>query len=291
MVMKSILVAISGTSSDNSVLDAAYAIAAPLHAHLDFAHIRLASIEAADLDRHIDFARGSGLEAALAERFPRSEKAHAEAHTHVSDFCASRNIPWMSRPAGTSGVTASWMAGPPGLGVDGIMRAARAHDLVVVGRSAGRRSWSQGLLERLAVDCGRPVLIVPPADGRPEVNRIAVWWKDHSAAARAVTAALPVLAAAGRVSVISVLEGEDHTAEGAIDVASQLGWHGIEATANVVARDHRSTIDMLWSASMAEKADLVVMGGFSRARIREIIFGGCTQCVLESGVRPVFLLH
>jgi hypothetical protein len=44
--MKSILVAVSGTSSDISVLNAA--LAAPLRAHLDFVHIPLTPIESAD---------------------------------------------------------------------------------------------------------------------------------------------------------------------------------------------------------------------------------------------------
>ncbi len=171
------------------------------------------------------------------------------------------------------------------------MRAARTHDLIVIGRSAGKRSWSQNLLERLATDSGRPILVVPPSPNRLEFGRIAVWWKDHSPAARAVTAALPILGVAHKVDVISILEVEEDTAGSTEDLASQLAWHGIEATAEVLRRDHRPTIDILWSASLARKADLVVMGGFSRSRIREMIFGGCTQAVLESGVRPVFLLH
>jgi ribosomal protein S27AE len=54
--MKTILVAISGTSSDNSVLDAAYAIAHPLNAHLEFIHIPLSSIDVSDYNHHIEFA-------------------------------------------------------------------------------------------------------------------------------------------------------------------------------------------------------------------------------------------
>ncbi len=90
--MKSILVAVSGTGSDNAVLDAAYAIAAPLNAHLDFVHIPLAAIEAVDFNHHIEFARGSGLEAALKDVLPRSKDAETKALSHVTDFCSSKNI-------------------------------------------------------------------------------------------------------------------------------------------------------------------------------------------------------
>jgi nucleotide-binding universal stress UspA family protein len=289
--MKSFLVAVSGTSSDKSVLDAAYAVATPLKAHLDFVHIPLASIEVADFNRHIEFARGSALEVALKNTLSKGKDAETKARAHVMEFCTSRNILQISQPTAMERVTASWMVCPIGSAGNAFMRMARAHDLSVIGRSAGKRSWSQNLLESLVMDCGRPVLILPPGSGKLALNKIAIWWKDHSASARAVSAALPLLAAAGKVSVISVLEKDDHVAEGAVDMAKQLGWHGIEAAIEPLRRGNRTTINMLWSASLAAKTDLVVMGGFSRSRMRELIFGGCTQAVLESGVRPVFLLH
>lgn len=289
--MKSILVAVSGTSSDTAVLDAAYAVAAPLKAHIEFIHIPLAAIDVADFNHHIEFARGGGLDAALSETLPRSKDAEARAHAHVTDFCTSRNIHRISEPSSIEHVTASWTACPITPDVEGFMRATRTHDLTLIGRSAGKRSWSQNLLERVITDSGRPVLIIPIGTARLELDRIAVWWKDHGAAARAVTAALPILGAAGKVGVISVLEDDDQTAESSGDLARQLAWHGIEAATEVRGHDHRPTIDTLWSASLAGKSDMVVMGGFSRSRVREMIFGGCTQAVLEAAVRPVFLLH
>jgi nucleotide-binding universal stress UspA family protein len=174
---------------------------------------------------------------------------------------------------------------------DGFMRAARTHDLTVIGRSAGKRSWSQALLENLTANSGRPVLIVPSGAARFELDQVAVWWKNHSAAARAVTAAAPLLRAARKVTVFSILESETEELDSAETLARQLGWHGIEATAEVLVRNGRPSIDVLWSASTERKADIVVMGGFSRPRVQEMIFGGCTQSVLEDGERPVFLLH
>ncbi|WP_119269518.1 universal stress protein [Taklimakanibacter deserti] len=289
--MKSILVAVSGTSSDLSVLDAAYAVAAPLKAHIEFIHIPLAAIDVADFNHHIEFARGSGLDVALRDTLARSKDAEAKARAHATDFCASRNILRISQPMSSEQVTASWMANPVTPDADGFVRATRAHDLTVIGRSASKRSWSQMLLEDLAMDSGRPILIVPPGAAKLKLDRIAVWWKDHSAAARALTAALPVLGVARKVAIVSVLENGSQTKESTENVALQLGWHGIEATTEVHAPDHRPTVDVLWSATLARQADLVVMGGFSRPRIRELIFGGCTQSVLETGARSVFLLH
>jgi nucleotide-binding universal stress UspA family protein len=289
--MKSLLVAVSGTSSDSAVIDAAYALATPLKAHLDFVHIPLASIEIADFNRHIEFARGSGLELALRDRLPGSKDAETTARARVTEFCASRGILQISQPISIGQVTASWIACPIGRNDDGFTRAARTHDLTIVGRSAGQRSWSQTLLENLTVASGRPVLIVPSGGSQHELRHIAVWWKDHSAAARAVSAAGPLLRVARKVTVFSILESETERFESAENLARQLGWHGIEATSEILLRNGRPSSDVLWTASLSGKADIVVMGGFSRPRIQEMIFGGCTQAVLEAGARPVFLLH
>jgi nucleotide-binding universal stress UspA family protein len=289
--MKSILVAISGSTSDILVLEAAHAVAESLNAHLDFIHIPLASIEVASVNRHIEFARGNALDIALEDILPRSEDAETKARAHIRDFCASRSIAWISEPIALDQVTASWRACPNGMNAEGFLRAARAHDLTVIGRSAGKRSWSQNLLENLTANSGRPVLIVPSNRVRFKLDKVAVWWKDHSAAARAITAALPLLGAARQVTLYSVQENGDHAITSTEEVARQLGWHGIEASSEVLARDHRSMADSLWSATLAGKSDIVVMGGFSRSRIKEIIFGGCTQSVLDHGPRPVFLVH
>ncbi len=34
-------------------------------------------------------------------------------------------------------------------------------------------------------------------------------------------------------------------------------------------------------------ADLIVMGGYGHRRMRELIFGGCTQSALEAGAAPL----
>ena len=40
-----------------------------------------------------------------------------------------------------------------------------------------------------------------------------------------------------------------------------------------------------------EGADLVVMGAYSRSRMRELVFGGMTQYMLFETRMPVFALH
>lgn len=289
--MKSILVTVSGTKSDDAVLDAAFAVAKSLNAHLDFIHMPLNEIDLPDYNHHIEFARGEAVETALRETLLNTQDAVAKARKHITGYCAAKNIVWVSSPAVMDRVTASWASSPISAGIDGLVKVARTHDLIVAGRSAGGRSWSQNLLEALVMETGRPVLIVPHDFQELTLGTIAVWWKDHGAAARALTAALPLLKAANRVALLSVREVDGPPSDTISDLSDQLAWHGIDAAVEILDRSHRPTTRTLWSATLGRQADLVVMGGFSRSRIKEIVFGGCTKDVLEAGVRPVFVLH
>ena len=49
--------------------------------------------------------------------------------------------------------------------------------------------------------------------------------------------------------------------------------------------------EMLLSAARESEADLLVMGGCSRSRLREVVFGGVTRHVLRSASMPVLMSH
>lgn len=288
--MKSILVTVGGNSLDEAVFEAAHAVASPLSAHLDFAHVALSSIDPAELHPHIAFARGVALTATLQDTVTRSSHAEATARTLIAGYCAAKGIQKLAIPAPVNKVTANWPDSV--INIEALLKAARTHDLTVIGQSRDQHNWSMRLRETLLMTTGRPTLIIPQSFGLTALGTVVVWWKDHGAAARAVSAALPILRAATKVIIVNVTEEDDETGQTANDLRNQLIWHGIEAATEVVEkRRHRSEINLLWAASLAEAADLIVMGGFSRPQTSELIFGGCTQAVLENAVRPVFLVH
>jgi nucleotide-binding universal stress UspA family protein len=288
--MKSILVPLSGSSTDRAVMKAAYAVADRLNAHMDFVHVPLSGVDLRVAEPHIDFARGASLGEALKEVTARSEAGEAQTRASVEAFCKGRDIVEIDRPELSSRVSASWVAKSCG-DIDALLRCARAHELIVLGRSSFGSVLSLNLLDRLVTECGRPILLVPPAAQSVSLDTVAIWWKDHVAAARAVSAAMPVIAAARRVSVVTAGEGGGSYAGTATELAAQIGWHGVEAGCRFLKDDGKPVIDALWAASLAEKADLVVMGAYSHSRMRELIFGGCTQSVLEACLLPVLLQY
>jgi nucleotide-binding universal stress UspA family protein len=220
----------------------------------------------------------------------RSSAGEARTFSSVEEFRKSKSIVPLGKPARCDGVSAGWATGPCE-DVAALLRCARAHELIVVGRSAFGNSLSLNLLDLLVTECGRPILIAPPKPQPISFDTVAIWWKDHVAAARAVSVAMPVIAVAKRVVVLTAEEGGHSYAETAAELAKQFGWHGVEANHRVLPKNGMPAIDSLWAASVAEKAGLVVMGAYSHSRMRELVFGGCTQSVLERAALQVLLQY
>ena len=118
-----------------------------------------------------------------------------------------------------------------------------------------------------------------------------VCWKETPDAARAVSAAMPILAKAERVVVAGESEAPNGAAEGVSAIIRELQWHGIAAGSCVCTLDGLSTAHRLVTVAEECGASLLVMGGYGHGRTREVLFGGCTQAALESAELPVFLLH
>src|SRR5579872_3886328 len=92
MAMKNILALVGGSDLDDLVLDAAYAAARPLNAHVEFLHIHVGPGEAASWVPHVAFARGAALRDALQWLAERADRSSELARQRVQDFCAKREI-------------------------------------------------------------------------------------------------------------------------------------------------------------------------------------------------------
>jgi nucleotide-binding universal stress UspA family protein len=162
--------------------------------------------------------------------------------------------------------------------------AAHASDLVITSRGG-----ALGVAEQLVTATGVPVLVLPPEVPRDLGRVVLVAWKGSPEAARAVHDALPFLqhAAADRVVLCAV--GEETTAGGGLDdAAAMLEQHGVPVQPERVDRtEGRSTGEVLLAQTTAHGADLLVMGAYGHARVRELVFGGVTRHVLNTATLPV----
>jgi nucleotide-binding universal stress UspA family protein len=288
--MKSILVPIGGSATDGPVLETALAAARPFAAHLQFLHIRVGLGEAAQYTPHMAFASGPGLREALEELEVQTRGRCAAAVEHIHDFCTRSQIELCDAPNSSQAVTASCRE-EQGSALERVLFHARHSDLVVVGRASKPNGSPPDFLELLLMRRGRPVLIAGPAPSPTVTGTVMVCWRESADAARAVTAAAPFLAEAKRVVFASVAEKNGDAASALEDVAGRFAWHGVPAEVQVITPNGRPVQELLASAGQACAADLIVSGAYGHSRLREVVFGGCTQSFIRHCDRPVLLMH
>lgn len=174
--------------------------------------------------------------------------------------------------------------------------SARYADLVVAGQPEEQDEGDlRGLADELVFSVGRPVLFVPYAGRFPALGkRVLVAWDAGREAARAVTDALPLLRRAESVEVCA-FEPErgrrDHGEQPGADVGLFLARHRIKVT---VARQSGARYDIgsqILSRAADIGADLIVMGAYGHARVREMVLGGATRTLLEAMTVPVLMSH
>jgi nucleotide-binding universal stress UspA family protein len=147
------------------------------------------------------------------------------------------------------------------------------------------------VLEACLLGSGRPLLIAPAEAPASRSGVIAIAWKDRAEAAKAVAAALPFIEMADRVIIFSVDEGTETGGQSVERLRHALSWHNARTDVHRLKPDGRAPADVLLEAAAAAHADVLVMGGYSHSRMREVIFGGFTRSVLHGAGLPVLMAH
>jgi nucleotide-binding universal stress UspA family protein len=174
---------------------------------------------------------------------------------------------------------------------------ARHADLVVLGQEEpeGSPALPQNLVEDVVLSAGRPALVVPYiGPGKTLGQRIMIAWDSGREAARAVNDALPILAQAAAVTVLSVnpRPGVDlHGEEPGADIALHLSRHGVKVEVQQTQVEEINVGDTILSRLADLGCDLLVMGAYGHSRLREVVLGGVTRTLFESMTVPVLMSH
>ena len=100
---------------------------------------------------------------------------------------------------------------------------------------------------------------------------------------------MPILRKAKRVSLIAV-EGHIVPGPSIKDALGHLEANGISATEKTVTGRNRPG-EVVLAEAASTGADLLIKGAYTQSRLRQMIFGGTTQHVLEHADLPVLLAH
>ncbi len=287
MTIKVVLTPLYGGASDATALAAALSVARRFSAHIDVMHVR------ADPRTMIPYI-GEGMSGVLVEEMVASAERQAgeraaRARKLFDGWRAREKLPLADKPG--KGPSCAWVE-LVGRADVSVTRRGRLADLIVVCRPADDdvATTATETLEAALLESGRPLLVAATSSAGSLGSRVAIAWNGGAEAARAVGAALPLLAGTDSVSVIAVGDTAPPEADGDALVA-YLARHGIEARLNSVEAGGAPIGKTLLAEAEGARADLLVMGAYTHSRLRELVFGGVTREVLAAANLPVLIAH
>lgn len=222
-----------------------------------------------------DFYSGAGEAMLLADERDRESQNRAALEARL----AKEQLPW------------DWSDATGQLGPQ-LEEAAALADLIVVNRQLDSFPVPdmRGVAGDVVLRSGKPILAVPEnARGLNLSGHVLVCWDGSACASAAMRAAVPLLKFAEAVTLFEVVE--DGRASSAADAAEFLSRHDIHPQ---IVRRHpltRKADSVILDEIHQERADYVVMGGFSHLRFTEALFGGVTRTMLTQSPVPVFMAH
>jgi nucleotide-binding universal stress UspA family protein len=163
------------------------------------------------------------------------------------------------------------------------------NDMLVASRPKAKASGpAQAFLLAALLRSGRPVLVLPQKRVVNVARRVLIAWNQSLEAAAALHASMAILEKAEEVTFVSA-GGESRTGPKSSYAIDYLKHWGIKAQS--ITTGGRNPEQDLEETMKETKADLLIMGAYSRSRLRELVFGGVTEHMLFRTDKPVLMLH
>jgi nucleotide-binding universal stress UspA family protein len=243
---------------------------------------RVIGIAVSDIRPSLYFAEGYYAQTVLEEETAAIRKRLSELETEFRTSVSSRakSLEWRSALT---------------LSIPYVMQHVRAADVIVVGQRTEPLVDPSVAVDPsdLAMQGGRPLIVVPPTVQWLDPRSVLVAWKDVREARRAVFDALPILATAKEVTITEMPEQGVDRAEALSHVEDVAGWlrgHGILANAVVPEVESEVAIaEQLDKVAANVGAGVVIAGAYGHSRFREWILGGVTRHLAAESGRCAFL--
>jgi nucleotide-binding universal stress UspA family protein len=177
----------------------------------------------------------------------------------------------------------------------GLVLQARYADLVVLSQTDPGDPVAAHLAgplpAQVVLGSARPVLAIPYAGQFTSVGaRVLVAWDGSMEASRAVSGAMPLLRAADMVAIVLFNPAQAAGRHPGADLALYLARHGVRCEVHVAPVPIAAGAALL-SCAADLQSDLIVMGAYGHARLREVLLGGVTETILGSMTAPVLMAH
>lgn len=209
-----------------------------------------------------------------------AEAAAARVGGHFRDLCTRLNVSGEFRP-----IRHGKMA-------QEAVRNSLYADLAIVGHPAPHGLPVETSPEKILLATGVPLLVVPNAwEGNSIGTRILIGWNGSKEARRAVADAMTFLVAAEFVTVLVIdpLETASHEEPPGADIGRHLVHHCVRACVQRGVSRGAPIAQVILRRAVQSMSDLLVVGAYSHARLREIFLGGTTRTLLAQMPIPVLI--
>jgi nucleotide-binding universal stress UspA family protein len=275
-VMRVFLVPLIGDGHDRLALDAACVLARAFSGRVDGLFLRPDPIEA--LSTLVEGASPAAIRAVTRAAQESLEERLAAATAALEAATTPGDGRVASRLHDVTGDTAALVAA-----------YGRVSDLTVFAGPGIDDRPRYAMFEAALLHSTRATLLVPAAGLPAAPTRMAVAWNGTPEAARAVQAALPLLRAASEVHLLG--SGSPRREPAALAfLADYLRVHEIDSVSHDLTGDGAIGAALV-GAAKTQGAEVLIMGGYGRSRMQEMIFGGVTRHVLHHLDMPVLFAH
>jgi nucleotide-binding universal stress UspA family protein len=289
MGIKTILVPIDGSTESFAALDRVFVVAERFGAHIKALHVMQSASEVAssgffNLPANLRKNAETSADAAAMERaMALQEQFEAR--------CSDRKIPISDRPTGQVGATAEWHQEVADIN-ETLIRHGRASDVIVVSKprireDTLRRSPLGQAIEAILIRTGRPVLITPPESIAKKYTRVAIGWNDSIECTRALAMTKPWLVEMDEVTILVAKKKEPSVKV----LIEYLAWHNVKANIALLDGKGNSDGEALLNVCSEIGAEGLIIGGFSRSRASQLLFGGVTKYLLINTNIVTVMVH
>lgn len=287
MTVKSILVPLDGSEASFAVLDTALVVANRFNAKIKGMHIRS---KTGDLPFELDYVPEKLKRSVVVEAERVSTENARAVYDQFVEYCKKHDIA-VGDSLNDESVGAVWRE-EMGSVSDVLIRHGRLCDVIATSRPARKkgsvlRSPAGEKMESLLMRAGRPILMVPPDWSAHRVGRAAFAWNESLEASRAMAMTMPWLTQMDEVTVILSRKRE----AGVPDLKEYLTLHGVKSNFQFLPDKPKSVGQAILDCCSSNRIEMLVVGGFSHARSRELVFGGVTRFLLINSNVITVMVH
>jgi len=172
---------------------------------------------------------------------------------------------------------------------DTVIEHGREADLIILGDDKTFHTDKE-FVARVIQATGRPVMVVPNTLTKaPKFDYVTIGWDGSREAARAAFDALPLLQSSKQTQILCVNAHKERELQGDLpgaELATSLAGYDVPVEV-LTDRSRKSPEKVL--LERARSTDLLVVGSYGHSRLRESVFGGVTNTILQSLPCPVLM--